>query len=214
MKTESNKIKEIYSGNVTKHYDLPISHIFRKYKEKVFDVSSLKRGDRVLVYCCGSGLDFPEIEHRIGEEGHIVGVDFSREMLKKALQRIKKHKWNNVELIEADVTEFALDNEELFDVGICTLGLSIIPEYKAAYYSLVSKVKEGGEIIIGDMQLASGWQSRLNPLTISMAKRYGGTLEGHQNSVELFSLINESLNDVKKEEYFFKAYYFSIGKKR
>ncbi len=106
------------------------------------------------------------------------------------------------------------NDEELFDVGICTLGLSIIPEYKAAYYSLVSKVKEGGEIIIGDMQLASGWQSRLNPLTISMAKRYGGTLEGHQNSVELFSLINESLNDVKKEEYFFKAYYFSIGKKR
>ncbi len=179
MKTESNRIKEIYSGNVIKHYDLPISHIFRKYKEKVFDVSSLKRGDRVLVYCCGSGLDFPEIENKIGEEGHIVGVDFSREMLIKAQQRIEKHRWTN----EADVTAFALDDEELFDVGICTLGLSIIPEYKAAYYSLVSKVKEGGEIIIGDMQLASGGYARFNPFTISMAKRFGGSYEGHQNSV-------------------------------
>lgn len=117
MKTESAKIKEIYSGRVTKYYDLPISHMFRKYKEKVFDVSSLKQGDRVLVYCCGTGLDFPEIENRIEEEGHIVGVDFSGEMLKKAEQRIEKHRWNNVELIEADVTAFALDNKELFDVG-------------------------------------------------------------------------------------------------
>ena len=59
MKTENNKIKDIYRGKVTNHYDLPISHMFRKYKEKVFKVSSLKRGDRVLVYCCGTGLDFP-----------------------------------------------------------------------------------------------------------------------------------------------------------
>jgi len=213
MKTESNKIKEIYSGNVTRHYDLPISHIFRKYKEKVFDVSSLKRGDRVLVYCCGTGLDFPEIENKIGEEGHIVGVDFSREMLKKAQQRIEKHRWNNVDLFEADVTVVALDNEELFDVGICTLGLSIIPEYKTAYYSLVSKVKEGGEIIIGDMQLASEWYARFNPFTISLAKRFGGSYEGHQNSLEICDIMKNELKKVIKREFFLKSYYYCIGTK-
>ena len=213
MKTESNKIKEIYSGKVTKHYDLPISHMFRKYKEKVFDVSSLKRGDRVLVYCCGTGLDFSEIENRIGEEGHIVGVDFSPEMLEKAKQRIEKHGWNNVDLFEADVTAFVLDDEELFDVGVCTLGLSIIPEYKAAYYSLVSKVKEGGEVIIGDMQLASGGYARFNPFTISLAKRFGGSYEGHQNSLEICDIMKNELRDVTKREFFLKSYYYCIGTK-
>ena len=213
MKTESNKIKAIYSGNVTRHYDLPISHMFRKYKKKVVDVSSLKRGDRVLVYCCGTGLDFPEIENKIGGEGYIVGVDFSREMLKKAQQRIEKHMWNNVELIEADVTAFALDNEELFDVGICTLGLSIIPEYKAAYYSLVSKVKEGGEIIIGDLQLASEGYARFNPFTIAMAKRFGGSYDGHQNSLEICDIMKNELKEVTKREFFLKSYYYCIGTK-
>ncbi len=213
MKTESIKIKEIYSGNVTKHYDLPISHMFRKYKEKVFDVSAIKRGDRVLVFCCGTGLDFPEIENKIGEEGHIVGVDFSNVMLKKAQQRIEKHRWNNVELIEADVTAFTLDNEELFDVGICTLGLSIIPEYKTAYYSLVSKVKEGGEIIIGDMQLASDRYALFNPFTISLAKRFGGSYEGHQNSLEICDIMKNELKEVTKREFFLKSYYYCIGKK-
>ncbi len=213
MKTESNKIKDIYSGNATKHYDLPISHMFRKYKEKVFDVSSLKRGDKVLVYCCGTGLDFPEIEKKIGDEGHIVRVDFSREMLRRAELRIVKQKWNNVELIEADVTAFAFDNEELFDVGICTLGLSIIPEYKAAYYSLVSKVKAGGEIVIGDMQLASGGYARFNPFTISLAKRFGGSYGGHQNSLEICDIMKNELKEVTKREFFLKSYFYCIGKK-
>ena len=213
MKTESNKIKEIYSGNVAKHYDLPISHMFRKYKKKVFDISSLKRGDRVLVYCCGTGLDLPEIENKIGKEGHIVGIDFSPEMLEKAKQRIEKHGWNNVELYEADVTEFALDKEELFDAGICTLGLSIIPDYKAAYYSLVSKVKEGGEIIIGDMQLASDGYALFNPITLSLAKRFGGSYKGHQNSLELCKLMKKELKEAIKREFFLKSYYYCIGTK-
>ena len=213
MKMENNKIKDIYRGKVANHYDLPISHMFRKYKEKVFKVSSLKRGDRVLVYCCGTGLDFPEIENKIGAEGHIVGVDFSPEMLKKAKQRIEKYGWSNVELFEADVTAFTLDNEEFFDVGICTLGLSIIPEYKVAYYSLISKVKEGGEIIIGDMQLASEGYARFNPFTISLAKRFGGSYEGHQNSLEICDIMKNELKEVTKREFFLKSYYYCIGTK-
>jgi hypothetical protein len=49
---------------------------------------------------------------------------------------------------------------------VCTLGISIIPDFKAAYYNLARNVKIGREIIIGDMQLATGWKSKLNPLTI------------------------------------------------
>ncbi len=118
-----------------------------------------------------------------------------------------------MELIEADVTAFVLDNEELFDVGICTLGLSIIPEYKAAYYSLVSKVKEGGEIIIGDMQLASGWYARFNSFTISLAKRFGGSYEGHQNSLDICYIMKNELKEVTKREFFLKSYYYCIGTK-
>jgi ubiquinone/menaquinone biosynthesis C-methylase UbiE len=213
MKTESNKIKEIYSGSVAKHYDLPISHMFKKYKEKVFKESSLKSGDKVLVYCCGSGLDFSIIEKRIGSEGKIVGVDFSPEMLTIARERINKNGWTNVELIEADVTQFSQDNQVLFDAGVCTLGLSIIPEFKTAYYSLVSKVRKGGEVIIGDMQLASDKYARFNPFTISFAKRFGGSFEGHQNSLEIRAIMQNELMDVSMREFFLKSYYYCIGKK-
>ena len=214
MNLEAKTIESIYAGPVAKKYDMSMGHFFARLKEKAFKDSSLKAGDHVLVFCCGTGLDFPHILRRIGKEGKITGVDFSEEMLKRAAEKISRNNWSNIELVHADVTSFENRLDPKADAAVCTLGMSIIPEFRSAYYNLLSNIRGGGEIIIGDMQLALGWQARLNPLTISMAKRYGGTPEGHQNSLELFSLMKETLDIVRKKEYFFRAYYFSIGKKR
>jgi ubiquinone/menaquinone biosynthesis C-methylase UbiE len=214
MTLKSETIRKIYSGMATHHYDLPISHFFGTYKKKAFADSSLKEGDNVLVFCCGTGLDFPHILKKIGRNGKIVGVDFSSEMLKSAKEKIKKNNWENVELIEADITKYEGKQDGKADVGVCTLGLSIIPEYKKAFNNLLSQVKKNGEIIIGDMQLASGWHARFNPFTIFLAKKFGGTHEGHQNSLELYARIKKELRDVRKKEFFFKSYYYCIGTKK
>ncbi|MFC2152290.1 class I SAM-dependent methyltransferase [Bacteroidota bacterium] len=213
MNLDSKKIKEIYSGKVTKHYDLPISHMFSKYKKQAFIDSSLKPGDSVIVFCCGTGLDFSEIIKRIGKEGKITGVDFSAEMLQRAQKRIERNKWSNIELIQADVTQFKNNSGFQYDSGVCTLGLSIIPDYLIAYYNLLSCVKEDGEIIIGDMQLASNSYARFNPITIFLAKRFGGTYEGHKNSLRLCTIMQKELKNVRKKEFFLKSYYYCIGKK-
>ena len=185
---------------------------FVRWRKLAFNDSSLKSGDRVLVFCCGTGLDFPPILKKIGKDGEIVGVDFSSEMLNKAKEKISKNKWENIKLIEADITKFKDKLDKKFNVGVCTLGMSIIPEFKSAYYNLFSYVKKHGEIIIGDMQLASGGLARLNPVTISLAKKFGGTYEGHQNSIELCSIMKKELTEVRKREFFFKSYFYCIGK--
>lgn len=212
MSLDTKRIKDIYSGFTAKHYDLPISHFFGKYKRLAFDESSLKNGDRVLVFCCGTGLDFSYILKKIGKTGKIVGVDFSSQMLEIAKKRIRKKKWENVELIEADITKLEDLFDEKFDAGVCTLGISIIPEYRLAYNNLVANVKKQGEIIIGDAQLASGALARLNPVAIFLAKRYGGSYKGHQNSTELGNIINDELVGAIKREFFFKSYFYCIGK--
>ena len=209
---ESKTIENIYKEKMANKYDLSMSHFFGRFKQKAFNNSSLKNGDVVLVFCCGTGLDFPYILKRIGKTGKIIGVDFSSEMLKKAQEKIKRNRWKNIELIKNDVTKFENKLDTKANVGVCTLGMSIIPNYKMAYYNLISNIKKNGEIIIGDMQLASGWHARLNPITLLLAKKYGGTYKGHQNSLELFSLMKKELTDLKKQEYFFKSYFYGIGK--
>lgn len=214
MSLESKNIEDIYSGRLAKKYDYSLPPFFAKWKKKAFGNSSLKKGDKVLVFCCGTGLDFPHILKRIGKDGKIVGVDFSFEMLEGAREKIRKEKWENIELIEADITKINDKLDDDFDVGVCTLGISIIPDYKSAFYNLLSRVKNQGEIIIGDMQLASGWLARLNPFTIFLSKKFGGTYEGHQNSKEIYSMMKKELDDVTKKEFFFNAYFYCIGKIR
>jgi len=212
MDLNSDRIREIYTGRVVDKYDSFMSHFFKNFKKKAFSQSSLITGDQVLVFCCGTGLDFPYILKKIGKKGKIIGVDFSKDMLALAERKIRKYGWNNIELIHEDVTQFREKLSNKADAGVCTLGLSIISEHKKAYQNLLSNVRTGGEIIIGDMQLATGWQARLNPFTIYMAKRFGGSFEGHQNSLELISMMEKDLQGLKKTELFFKAYYYCIGK--
>ncbi|MCK5208902.1 MAG: class I SAM-dependent methyltransferase, partial [Cyclobacteriaceae bacterium] len=140
-KKNSKEIEEIYAGKVANKYDFSLPPFFALWKKKAFKDSSLKKGDSVLVLCCGTGLDFPHILKKIGKDGKIIGVDFSHEMLKKAKEKISKKKWGNIELIEADITKFRNKLDEQFDVGVCTLGMSIIPEYKSAYNNLLANVK-------------------------------------------------------------------------
>lgn len=214
MKLTSEKVKAIYNGKTGKKYDMSMSHFFGRLKKKAFEASSLKKGDSVLVFCCGTGLDFPYIQSRIGTGGSIIGIDFSSQMLEKAAKLVERYDWENIELIQDDVTNLKNNYEFKFDAGICTLGLSIIPNFKKAYDNLLSNIKENGELIIGDMKLATGWQARFNPLTIFFAKRFGGTLEGHKNSLEIISKMNQELTGVKFRDFFMGAYYICIGRKK
>jgi demethylmenaquinone methyltransferase/2-methoxy-6-polyprenyl-1,4-benzoquinol methylase len=209
----SGRVKKIYDSKVATKYDSTMPPFFRRWKRKAFERSTLKRGDDVLVFCCGTGGDFPYIIEKIGENGRIVGVDFSAEMLRQAKQRVSENGWKNIELIEADVTELKDGKLGSFDSAVCTLGLSIIPDHVSGYQNLISHVKHGGEVIIGDMQLASGFLGIFNPITILMARKYGGTHVGHQNSLEIKKLMKDGLSDIMEKRFFLGAYYFCIGKK-
>ena len=95
MDFNSKKIEGIYAGKVAKRYERSMPPFFLQWKKKAISESAIKRGDKVLVFCCGTGLDFPYIMNKIGEEGKIVGIDFSEEMLIQAQQKIEKNYWRH-----------------------------------------------------------------------------------------------------------------------
>jgi len=209
---KAEKVMKIYSGRVATKYDSTMPPFFNRWKREAIERSSMMKGDAVLVFCCGTGKDFPHILKKIGEAGRIVGVDFSSEMLGQADMRVQENGWKNVELVKADVTELKDGALGTFDAVVCTLGLSIIPDHLSAFNNLISHIKKGGEVVIGDMQLATGILSAFNPMTILMAKKYGGTREGHKNGLEIRNMMKERLSNVREKEHFFGSYFYSIGR--
>src|SRR5437016_2180156 len=79
--------------------------LHHRWGERAVDLAAVGRGSRVLDVACGTGDLAIAARRRVGDEGEIVGCDFSEEMLARA--RVKAHdvtwEWANaLELPYAD----------------------------------------------------------------------------------------------------------------
>ena len=213
MAGPDDPIYRIYAEQLPNTYDEVLSPEYAEWKKTAIDASLLKIGDSVLVFCCGTGNDFSAILDKIGTQGSIVGLDFSMPMLLKAREKIVQYGWKNVSLTCADATRFSSREDALFDAGVCTLGMSIIPQWQAAYRNLLSNIKIGGEVIIGDMTWTAGIQYWRNFSIVKRASEYGGSYRGHANSKKLFSLMVRELEHVRRKSFFHGAYQYCLGTK-
>ncbi len=142
-------------------YDLDPGQRFLYARARTWAVELLRLspGCAVLDVACGTGRNFPLVEARIGHTGRLVGVDLTPAMLDKARARVDRNAWSNVELIEMDAAELsperlqavgALRTGQHFDAAICTLGLSVIPDWQRAIAAMLSLVRPGGRVAVMD----------------------------------------------------------------
>jgi len=96
---------------------------------------------------------------------------------------------------------------------VCTLGLSIIPDWEVAYRNLLASVRSGGRVVIGDLQLATGWRALLNPLVSLWTRRYGGSIQGHANARRLFQRMERELEQVASRTYGHETYRACVARK-
>ena len=78
-------------------------------RDRLADKVGSKAGDAVLDICTGTGAMLPSLRKHTDDEGIVVGLDFSRGMLKAAKSKLASHA--NVFLIEADVSNLPFKNE-------------------------------------------------------------------------------------------------------
>lgn len=204
----------IYDHVLSKAYDLGQLPVIPLKKAAVNELD-LKRGDHVIVFCCGTGLEFPFIQTAIGPEGGILGVDWSDGMLERARRRITDNGWTNVKLVKGDVTALPAGFAETasYDAGICTLGLSIISEPEKAFQALKNAVRGGGKIVIGDVCSFSGLKSILNPLHTLADLPAGNTHRSLAHSRVFAEALPSGLLDVKLKWRRGGAYYIASGRR-
>ena len=120
----------------------------------------LSPGDTVLDLACGTGLNFPYIQEGIGEQGLLIGLDYSQGMLAKARRKAQRRGWENVRLIQADARTLSADllkekaGIERVDKLICTLGLTVIPEWELAFERAWALLNPGGRCAVMDWHMA------------------------------------------------------------
>jgi demethylmenaquinone methyltransferase/2-methoxy-6-polyprenyl-1,4-benzoquinol methylase len=121
-------------------------------------------GDTVLDLACGTGLNFSHIIKRIGPQGRIVGVDFTRAMLKQARRKVDSHRWDGVTLVEGNASGLPLASDSC-DAVLCSYGMAIIPEYRRAIAEAVRVLKPGGRLVLLEPKRGTAlWARVVTPL--------------------------------------------------
>jgi len=93
----------------------------------------------------------------------LIGIDYSDGMLERAPRRIARGGWQNVHLVHADAATLtladiaaAIGKRDLsIDRAICILGLSVIPEWEAAFHATFGLLRPGGRYVVMDCYFGS-----------------------------------------------------------
>jgi len=101
--------RQLYYDLFSKVYDLVIRLHSRDREGSlrgfITGKTNLLKGDRALDLCTGTGSVAVELAKRVGEDGLIIGLDFSRGMLQKAKEKVLTLNLNQLHLLQANVSQ-------------------------------------------------------------------------------------------------------------
>jgi ubiquinone/menaquinone biosynthesis C-methylase UbiE len=146
-----------------------------KYRKDTIERLGTIEGAIVLDVGCGTGRNFPLLLPRIGNEGRLIGLDFSAGMLAQARRRVENEGWHNVDLVRGDAAKLEAISEPV-DAVISIWCYGIVYDLEAALNRVIDLLRPGGRIAIMDFQRARpdrGLLHWLYPL-YSIALRWTG----------------------------------------
>jgi ubiquinone/menaquinone biosynthesis C-methylase UbiE len=126
--------------------------------------ADIASGHHVLDVATGVGEPALTAAHRVGPEGHVLGIDISPEMLSFAQERAKKAALHNIKFEVMDANALNIPAGE-FDAVLCRWGLMFVDDLVATLSQLHSVLKPGGRISI------SVWASADEVPSLSLAAR-------------------------------------------
>lgn len=212
----NNFVKDTYKKRA-RRYDLTAQFYylfgFREwaYRKKAVKKLDLKEGDTVVEIGCGTGLNFSLIQNIIGENGKIIGVDITEDMLNVAQQKIIENNWKNVELINADASEFV--PSEKVDGIITSFAVSLSPNLETILQKYFNILKPNSKFVILDLKLPDNFWGKFKFLFMPVVKPFGVT-DYHIKQKPWETIIrffNKNLYNVNKEELFAGFSYIISG---
>jgi arsenite methyltransferase len=148
-------------------------------------LASLKEGQTVLDLGSGAGFDCFLAAKAVGEQGRVIGVDMTPEMLKKAWENAKKGGYRNVEFRLGDIEHLpVIDNSVDVILSNCVINLS--PNKPKVFAEAFRVLKPGGKLTLSDVVL-------LQPLPPALA----GSAAAYLGCVAGASLKNDYLDMLK-----------------
>jgi ubiquinone/menaquinone biosynthesis C-methylase UbiE len=183
----------------------------RAHRRRAIEALRLRPGDTVVEIACGTGLNFPLIEQKIGPEGRIVGVDLTDAMLAQAQQRVDANGWSNVTLVQADAAEFEFPTG--VDAILATYPHALLPRSGQVIARGAAALSPGGRWVVLDLKVPDNlprWLARLASATVGRSTSLDEWIARRPWEAIRVAMQN-TLADLSWTELFFGIAYLAVG---
>jgi phosphatidylethanolamine/phosphatidyl-N-methylethanolamine N-methyltransferase len=124
-------------------YDLVFGSVFERGRRA--SIAAAERiGGRILEVGVGTGISLPDY----ARSNRLVGVDISEPMLRKAQEKVREQKLDNVDALAVMDAQKLAFPDAFFDVIVAQYVITTVPDPERTLDEFVRVLKPGGEIVL------------------------------------------------------------------
>ena len=146
--------------------------------------AKIKKGDTVIDLGSGAGNDCFIARNETGENGKVIGIDFTPAMIDKARVNAEKLGYYNVEFRQGDIENIPV-SANMADVMVSNCVLNLVPDKNSVFKDIFRVLKPGGHFSISDIVLVGDLPDALR----KDAEMYAGCVSGAIQKESYLELI-------------------------
>ena len=142
-------------------------------------LAALKPGQTVLDLGSGAGLDCILAAQKVGETGHVIGVDMTPEMIERAQANAKKVNLKNVEFRHGYLENLPVDSNTV-NVIISNCVINLSPDKEKVFNEAFRVLAPGGKLAVSDIVTAGPLPESIKQSLSAWAGCVAGAVEAEE----------------------------------
>ena len=150
------------------------------------DFVNIRMGDTVIDLGSGAGNDCFVARALVGEEGKVIGIDMTKEMIELARENAVKLGYKNVQFRYGDIENMPVTSKKA-DVVISNCVLNLVPDKNKAFAQIMRVLKFNGHFCVSDVVIKGSLPERVR----KDAEMYAGCISGASKMDDYLEIIKK-----------------------